>query len=265
MLLPMRGLLFLASLLINIPLAGQAVAPPIAGTPQSQSANKNISLPNWLPVPISTELYEKWRKYGEWDYKQQSFKYRDFTLMNFGATGAAAGLNQNSLLLLARASEATPDDVARLDSSELESNFKRNSEGFENLRSMAELDSGLIRIAPDFTWLENNTKWPREDVGINESRWNGYRALFTKLSLSEGIVRTLDFPRAIFFVAKTRGLCTGGSSDGYVYSNTPLSPVVNSPADALDAAARHKHKNQYYIYVFKNLKPNWYTFYEVDW
>ena len=265
MLLPMRAISFVALLLINIPLSAQAVAPATAEIPQSQSAKKTIGVPDWLPFPIPTELYEKWRKYGEWDYKQQSFNYRDATLMNFGATGAAAGLNQNSLLLLAKSSEATPDDVKRLDSSELELNFKRNSTGFESLLSMAEQDSRLIRIAPDFTWLENNTKWPRQDVGLNESRWNDYRTLFTNLSLSEGIVRTLDFPGAIFFVAKTRGLCTGGSSDGYVYSSTPLSPVVNSPADALDAAARHKHKNQYYVYVFKALKPNWYTFYQVDW
>jgi hypothetical protein len=135
---------------------------------------------------------------------------------------------------------------------------------FETLRSMAEQDSRLLRIAPDFTWLYNETKWPREEVGISESRWNDYRALFTKLFITEGIVRTTDFPGAIFFVAQTRGLCTGGSSDGYVYSSAPQSPVVKSPAEALDAEAR-RNTGQHYAYVFKTLKPNWYTFYQVDW
>lgn len=129
---------------------------------------------------------------------------------------------------------------------------------------MAEQDTGIIRIAPDFTWLENDTKWPREDVGFSESRWNQYRALFTKLSVPEGIVRTKDFPGAIFFVADTRGLCTGGSSDGYVYSSQALSPVAKSPTDALDAEAR-SNPGRHYAYVFKTLKPNWYTFYELDW
>ena len=264
MLLAMRSVFFAALLLIRSVSFTQTVAPAGSGNQQSKSTDRTIGIPNWLPFPIPTQLYEKWRKYGEWDYKQQSFEYRDSTLFNFGATGAAAGFDQNALQALARASKPTPDDVARLDSSELESNFNRNSEVFETLHSMAQQDSRLIRIAPDFTWLENNSKWPRDDVGINDSRWNDYRELFTKLSITEGIVRTKDFPGAIFFVAQTRGLCTGGSSEGYVYSNTLLSPVVRSPANALDAEARH-HPGQHYAYVFKTLKLNWYTFYEVDW
>src|SRR5215472_7482567 len=121
MLLAMRGISLAALLLISTVLFAQTVAPANTGNPQSQSTTKTKSVPNWLPFPIPTELYEKWRKYGEWDFKQQSFKYRDFTLFNFGATGATAGLGQNSLQALARASEPTPDDVAQLDASELES------------------------------------------------------------------------------------------------------------------------------------------------
>ena len=83
-------------------------------------------------------------------------------------------------------------------------------------------------------------------------------------ALPEGIVRSDDFPGAIFFIARTRGLCTGGSSAGYVYSSSPLSPVVKSPAQALDAEARH-NPGRHYAFVFKMLKPNWYAFYEVDW
>lgn len=265
MLLPMRSLFLVVLLGTSALLFAQIVAPANSGNQQSKSAAKTASVPNWLPFPIPPELYEKWRKYGQWDYKQQSFEYRKFTLFNFGATGAAAGLDDNSLKAIAGASEPTPADVARLHGSELESNFKRNSEVFETLHSMAEQDSRLIRIAPDFTWLENNTKWPREDAGISESRWNDYRALFTTLSITEGVVRTKDFPGAIFFIAQARGLCTGGSSDGYVYSTNPLSPVVKSPADALDAEARHNASQQHHAYVFKTLKPNWYTFYQVDW
>ena len=260
----MRGMPTAAFLLINTALLAQAVAPANSGNPQSQSTAKTVRIPTWLPFPIPTELYEKWRKYGVWDYKVQSFEYREVTFFNFGATGTAAGLDQKSLMAIATASNPTPYDVAQFDRSELESNFKRDSQVFETLYSMAKQDSRLIRIAPDFTWLENNTKWPREDVGFSESRWNEYRALFTKLSITEGLARTKDFPGAIFFVAQARGLCTGGSSDGYVYSSIPLSPVAKSPADALDTEARH-NADKGYAYVFKTLKPNWYTFYQVDW
>jgi hypothetical protein len=260
MLRAMERLMLIAILLMSAVAVSQAVAPAKG----ENSTVKNSGTPAWLPFPIPAPLYEKWRKYGEWDYKEQSFEYRDFTLFNFGATGSAAGMDENSLQALANASKPTPDDVARLNSSELESNFQRHPNVFEALRAMAEQDSGVIRIASDFTWLENNTKWPREDVGFSETRWNDYRKLFTKLSLHEGIVRTKDFQRAIFFIAQTRGLCTGGSSDGYVYSSIPLSPLVKSPADALNAGTR-QNPGKHYSYVFKTLAANWYTFYEVDW
>jgi hypothetical protein len=42
-------------------------------------------------------MYEKWRKYGEWDYNQIGFSNRDFTQFNFGATGAAAKIDKDSL------------------------------------------------------------------------------------------------------------------------------------------------------------------------
>src|SRR5437660_1413780 len=83
--------------------------------------------------------------------------------------------------------------------------------------------------APDFTWLDSISKWPRAAIGFSEARWNEYRGLFTNLTLREGIVRTEDFPGAIFFVARVRGLCVGGSSAGYVYSNTPLTPTADLP------------------------------------
>jgi hypothetical protein len=221
-------------------------------------------VPQWLAFPISPALYEKWRKYGQWDYKQQGFQYRDFTLFNFGATGRAAKLDEKSLAALAQSSEPTRDDVSELDDPELQGNFLRDAEELERLRTMVVQDAHLIRIAADFTWLDTDTKWPRENVGFSEARWNEYRLEFKKLSLSEGIVRTEDFPDAIFFITRVKGLCTGGTSAGYVYSTAPLTPIARSPQDDLDAEA-HKNPSRHYAYMFKPLKPNWYAFYQIDW
>ena len=221
------------------------------------------AIPQWLPIPIPPALYEKWRKYGQWDYKQQGSQYRDFTLFNFGATGGAAGLDEKSLAALAQSSEPTRDDIRGLNYTELQANFLRDAGGLEGLRTMAVQDAHLIRVATDFTWLDTDTKWPRENVGISEVRWDEYRSAFKKLSLSEGIVRTEDFPGAIFFITRVKGLCTGGSSAGYVFSTTPLTPTARSPQDDLDAA--RKNPSKHYAYVFKLLKPNWYAFYEIDW
>jgi len=223
-----------------------------------------ITVPTWVPVPIPSALYQKWRKYGQWDYKQRAFKYRDFTQLNFGATGSAAGFDQKSLIALAQASKPTPEDVKSLDEPKLEARFTRDADVLDRLRRMAEQDLHLSRIAPDFTWLDTSTKWPRDHIGLSQERWNEYRSLFGRLSLPEGIVRTEDFPGAIFFVARVRGLCTSGSSAGYVYSAKPLTPTVESPVESLNAEARAS-PSQHYAYVFKALKAGWYAFYEVDW
>lgn len=129
---------------------------------------------------------------------------------------------------------------------------------------MATEDSQLIRIAADFTYLGNDSSWPRKDIGITETRWDAYRSLFQKVPLQEGIVRTKDFPGAIFFLAVSRGLCTGGSSAGYVYSTGELSPISNSPVETLDREAKDRPDRKY-AYAFKQLRGNWYVFYEVDW
>lgn len=230
----------------------------------AENSSEAATMPKWRRFPIPTALYEKWRKYGQWDYKQQSFKYRDFTQFNFGATAGAAGLDEQLITALVQASKPTPDDVARLDDPELVANFNRDAYAFDKLRAMAEQDAHVIRIAYDFTWLEGKTKWPREDIGLTEARWNEYRSLFKRLSLVEGIVRTEDFAGAIFFVARVRGLCTGGSSAGYVYSTKALTPIATSPKEALDAEAR-KNPSRHYAYVFNPMKADWYVFYQVDW
>ena len=247
----------------TLPLLAWTQSPSVATSSQSNSSDTSI-VPRWLSFPIPPALYEKWRKYGQWDYKQQGFQYRDFTLFNFGATGSAAGLDEKSLLALSRSSEPTNEDVRSLDNPELQGNFSREAEELENLRAMAAQDVHLMRIASDFTLLDTEATWPRENIGFSEARWDEYRSAFKQLSLLEGIVRTEDFPGSIFFITRAKGLCTGGSSAGYVFSTTPLTPTSNSPQNDLDSEAR-RDPNKHYAYVFRPLKANWYAFYEIDW
>lgn len=221
-------------------------------------------VPTWIPFPIQPELYWWWRKYGPLDYKVQSSKFRDFTSYNFGQSSAAAKMSQGAIVALARAAVPIPGDIPLLDRPSLAGQFKRDANSFDTLRKMAQSDLNLTRIARDFTWLRDKSNWPREDVGLTGARWAEYRGLFEKLHIQEGIVRTADFPGAIFFIVKSKGLCVAGSSSGYVYSELPLGPVTKSPATALDAEVR-SHPGQGYAYVFRLLTPNWYAFYEFDW
>ena len=255
---------FVAVAVVSVRLV-QAYAQSTNTATASQPTSADAAVvPQWLAFPIPPALYEKWRKYGQWDYKQQGFQYRDYTQFNFGATGGAAGLDEKSLTALAQSAKPTRDDVRTLDYPQLQGNFLRDAEELDRLRTMAEQDVHLIRIAADFTWLDTDTRWPRDNVGFSEARWGEYRSAFKKLSLSEGIVRTEDFPGAIFFVTRVKGLCTGGSSAGYVYSTAPLTPTAKSPQDGLDTEAR-KSPSRHYAYVFKSLKANRYAFYQIDW
>lgn len=241
--------------------AAQSTNPPAV---TASDANDRAVLRSRLISAIPPAMYEKWRKYGQWDYNQIGFSNRDFTQFNFGATGTAAKIDKDSLLALVQAFKPNPTDLQSLVNPDLEPNFKQHADKFEKLLSMAQQDSHVNRIASDFTWLDSSSKWPREDVGFTNERWDEYRALFKTLSLPEGIVRTQDFPGAVFFIARSNGLCTGGSGSGYVYSIAPLSPNSASPLEALNFEAR-QNPSKHYAYVFEPLKPDWYTFYEVDW
>ncbi|MGA2981131.1 MAG: hypothetical protein ABSD76_16195 [Terriglobales bacterium] len=256
--------LFLVALSQPLFFAAQSTHPADSARPASASRIDKATLRKRLISSMPPFLYERWKKYGQWDYKQQGFQYRDSTQFNFGATGNAAKIDKESLMALARAFKPDPDDVNSLDDPELEPNFARNADAFDKLRKMAEQDTHVIRIAPDYTLLDSSSKWPREDVGFSEARWNEYRSFFKSLSLPQGIVRTEDFPGAFFFIFRAEGLCTGGSSAGYVYSTTALAPTTKSPKETLDAEAR-KNSEKHSAYVFKQLKENWYAFYQVDW
>src|SRR5882757_8187608 len=238
--------------------SGACVRPSAATTPATVNAGPISdvahALPDWLPFPIPLVAYQKWRKYGEWDFKQLGSQYHQSTMFNFGATANAAGLDQDTILQLVHASRATPEDVAALDDPNLVLNFKRNPVRFEQLRAMAAQDVHLRRIAYDYTNVDEATVNAGDRVGLVTARWNDYRRLFDELSLREGIVRNEDYPDALFLIYRTKGLCTGGSSSGYVYSATEPHPLVtNSVATAIETEGREKHI--YTVWVFRRLAP----------
>jgi hypothetical protein len=119
---------------------------------------------------------------------------------------------------------------------------------------MARQDKHLDRIAPDFTWLVTDASWPRADVGLSTERWNRYRDLFRDAGLPVGIVEDTG---AIFFPVYNAGIVPAGSSKGYVYSETPPSPIVVS----LDRMPNIKPKySGSYIVAFRPIKKNWYIY-----
>lgn len=164
------------------------------------------------------------------------------------------GLSVVAFLSIFAAGRSSVSDKA------LRARFFAHRADFEKLVAMANEDSRLTRIAPDFTWLDDNVAWPRKDVGISEERWNDYRQLFRKVGALDGIAKG-DHPAQIFFSIESGGLVPAGFDKGLVYSQTPLSPLLNSldkkPPDKFFDGPDHSH-----LLVYKPIEDHWYIYYQ---
>lgn len=132
----------------------------------------------------------------------------------------------------------------------MEANFWQHREQFEQLVQMSNEDAAMTRIAHEFTWPENAV-----ELGFTEVRWNRYRTLFQQTELSGGLVRRKD--GTVIFLFWLYGLVTGGETKGYVYSPSPLHPVVDSLDDLSIPVESLKP-------IYKQIAENWYMFYEWD-
>ncbi len=142
----------------------------------------------------------------------------------------------------------------------LRARFFAHRVDFERLVAMANEDSHLTRIAPDFTWLEDDVSWPRSNVGISEARWNDYRQIFRRVGAPDGILKGIN-PTRVIFPIKSQGLVPTGSEKGLVYSQASLNPVLKSlderPPDKLWDGPDRNH-----VLVYKPIDIHWYIFYE---
>jgi hypothetical protein len=145
---------------------------------------------------------------------------------------------------------------------ELIRNFYKNEADFNKLISMSNQDPKVIRIARDFTRLENNWQWPRpeSELGFSKQRWDEYRSLFDKLGLDAGISRETDSKgTVIFLTASAKGMTFRGTSKGYAYSEKELSPVFDS-VDQNPLAPQNRPKHGV---AYKKIKDHWFLSY--DW
>jgi len=166
------------------------------------------------------------------------------------------GLSVVAALALAAASSPFPTDEA------LRARFLAHRVDFERLVAMSNEDNRLSRIAPDFTWLNDDAGWPRKDVGISDERWNDYRQKFRRVGASEGIIKYAN-PTLIMFPIMSIGLVPAGSEKGLVYSQAPLTPVLKSldksPPDKFYDGPDRSH-----VLVYKPIEDHWYIYYE-EW
>lgn len=138
----------------------------------------------------------------------------------------------------------------------LEENFRRHESEFNKLIKMSKLDPRVIRIADDFTWLDNNASWPRpaSEIGFSQERWNEYRNAFRVLNLKGGLMKPMDTD-TLFLIASGTGSVPSGSSKGYAYSSKPLSPLSGS-LENISPELLSQHT------VYKKLSEEWYLFFQ---
>lgn len=137
----------------------------------------------------------------------------------------------------------------------LDKEFRQREADLELLVKMARVDYRVVRIASDFTWLDNNAGWPRpeSELGFSQERWQEYRSLFKKLNLDGGILQETQ-GEIIYLISAKKGMVTNGTLKGYAYSVKELEPILQSLDDP---TAMPKGKRV----AFKRLKEHWYLFY----
>ncbi len=141
-------------------------------------------------------------------------------------------------------------------------NFQKHEADFDKLVAMSNEDSKVIRIAYDFTRLENNWQCPRPDseLGFSKQRWDEYRRLFDELGLKSGLSRESDGTGpVVFLTAFSKGMVNRGSSKGYAHSDHDLKPVFAS----LDQDPVNIRNGQRHGVAYRQIKPQWYLSY--DW
>jgi hypothetical protein len=164
------------------------------------------------------------------------------------------GLTALGAIAQSAALKPLPSDKA------LRARFFAHRADFEKLAAMANEDSRLTRIAPDFTWLDDEVAWPRKNVGISEQRWTEYKQIFRRVGASDGIAKGTE-PTRIIFPIMSIGLVPTGFAKGIVYSEAPLSPVLESLNDR-PLHQKGTGPDSSHVLVYKPIENHWYIYYE---
>jgi hypothetical protein len=145
------------------------------------------------------------------------------------------------------------NDKAEIDKhfDDVRNKFNAKRATLEQLLEMSKQDyaqNKVIRIAPDFTRLENNWAWPRPDNewGISAARWSEYRKLFDSITLPFGIQRDGKDYSEVLFPFLGEGSIIASHDIGVVFS-------PNAPSD---------QHNKEQVLLYKKLSDNWYFY---DW
>lgn len=135
--------------------------------------------------------------------------------------------------------------------------FRMHQADLNRIAQMSHEDGHVVRVSPDFTWLENNVRWPRpvSQLGFTPERWEEYKQLFRRVGSETGFSRPeIAGRRQILLVAiETSGVAAGGSERGFAFCDVNPMEIIHAGSVGDDESMRSQ-------FHFRHIEGNWYTY-----
>ena len=149
--------------------------------------------------------------------------------------------------MLAGCEQLPPEDV-------LIRNFRLHRQALDRLVGLAANDQEYPRISAG----------PIPPTGMSTARFSQYSELFREAHVENGLNRYPAYPTAVFVIVDSEIPLGGKSrSEGYVFSQVPLTPLVaNLHLPELPVETHHGSGHRI---AFRLLDGGWYVFADADW
>jgi hypothetical protein len=149
---------------------------------------------------------------------------------------------------------------------ELVRQFKMHRTDLDHLVEMMNEDWQMSRIAPDFTWRQDNLAWPRPESewGITKDRWDDYRSMFRKVGAKGGTTRRQKSSDIIIDIWSW-----GDSACGDRCGISALRPASGRHAHTEEPCIENRDSGRgmhgqstSYGYSYRKIEPDWFIYEE---
>lgn len=146
--------------------------------------------------------------------------------------------------------------------------FYRHRSDLEFLVSMMDEDRQMSRIAPDFTWRQDNCAWPRPEPewGISRARWDEYRGIFSRAGVQDGTTRREKSSDVLIYVWSW-GIVPAGVEVSYLHCGQPRNGYTNTEIPCLEkryAGSGMFGNSTSDGYRYKKITEDWYIYEEYN-
>jgi len=141
----------------------------------------------------------------------------------------------------------------------LEKQFNKQRPNFERLVRMMDEDWQTSRIAPAFTWRQDNVSWPRPESewGISKQRWNDYRTMFVETGLRDGTTRRENSSDVLLDVW-SGGIVPSGVSISFLHCEPPRNGYTHTEPPCNEKKDSGRADGNGNAYRYKKIAQDWY-------